>query len=85
MTNHHHHHHHHHDNDQDVGANCCNIFLSILLPPFAIGVVVGCKKEFWICLLLTCLGYLPGIIYAICIISGNCAGRPTQYVAFVSN
>jgi uncharacterized membrane protein YqaE (UPF0057 family) len=29
------------------------------------------QKEFWICLLLTCLGYLPGIIYAICIISGT--------------
>lgn len=29
----------------------------------------GCKVEFWLCLLLTFLAYLPGIIYAIYVIT----------------
>ncbi|PIA60634.1 hypothetical protein AQUCO_00300265v1 [Aquilegia coerulea] len=28
-----------------------------------------CKSEFWICLVLTILGYLPGIIYAVYVIT----------------
>ncbi|KAK2982643.1 hypothetical protein RJ640_007330 [Escallonia rubra] len=36
---------------------CCEIILAILLPPLGV--------EFFICLLLTILGYLPGIIYAL--------------------
>ncbi|KAF8105432.1 hypothetical protein N665_0157s0022 [Sinapis alba] len=41
-------------------ANCIDILLAILLPPLAAMFV-----EFWICLVLTFLGYIPGIIYAI--------------------
>ena len=29
------------------------------------GVDVSIQVEFWICLLLTILGYIPGIIYAV--------------------
>ncbi|KAK3009254.1 hypothetical protein RJ639_014120 [Escallonia herrerae] len=36
---------------------CCEIILAILLPPLGV--------EFFICLLLTILGYVPGIIYAL--------------------
>ncbi|KAK1409544.1 hypothetical protein QVD17_36070 [Tagetes erecta] len=41
------------------------IILAILLPPVGVFLRYGCGMEFWICLLLTILGYLPGIIYAI--------------------
>jgi uncharacterized membrane protein YqaE (UPF0057 family) len=27
------------------------------------------QMEFWICLLLTILGYIPGIIYALCVLA----------------
>ncbi|KAL1192504.1 hypothetical protein V5N11_031783 [Cardamine amara subsp. amara] len=45
---------------------CCEIIIAILLPPVGVCLRHGCcTVEFFICLVLTCLGYLPGIIYAI--------------------
>ncbi|CAF1861207.1 hypothetical protein Bca4012_033076 [Brassica carinata] len=45
---------------------CCEILIAILLPPVGVCLRHGCcTVEFFICLVLTCLGYLPGIIYAI--------------------
>ncbi|KAI5017067.1 hypothetical protein ZWY2020_037445 [Hordeum vulgare] len=41
------------------------ILLAILLPPVGVFLRYGIGMEFWICLLLTLLGYIPGIIYAI--------------------
>ncbi|CAJ1871121.1 unnamed protein product, partial [Sphenostylis stenocarpa] len=45
--------------------NCIDILLAILLPPLGVFLKFGCKVEFWICLLLTIFGYIPGIIYAV--------------------
>ncbi|KAG6545350.1 hypothetical protein Mapa_013199 [Marchantia paleacea] len=42
-----------------------DIILAIILPPLGVFLKYGCRLEFWICLLLTILGYIPGIIYAI--------------------
>ncbi|KAH7661129.1 Proteolipid membrane potential modulator protein [Dioscorea alata] len=39
------------------------VILAILLPPMRVFLRYGCG--FWIDLLLTLLGYIPGIIYAI--------------------
>ncbi|KAF8393012.1 hypothetical protein HHK36_021253 [Tetracentron sinense] len=45
---------------------CCEIILAILLPPLGVCFRHGCcSVEFFICLILTILGYIPGIIYAI--------------------
>ncbi|BAF16420.1 low temperature-induced protein lt101.2 [Oryza sativa Japonica Group] len=41
------------------------ILLAILLPPLGVFLRYGIGMEFWIALLLTILGYLPGIIYAV--------------------
>ncbi|KAL5220573.1 hypothetical protein ABZP36_025286 [Zizania latifolia] len=49
----------------DGTANCIDILIAIILPPLGVFLKFGCKVEFWLCLLLTFLGYLPGIIYAI--------------------
>ncbi|KAM7478559.1 hypothetical protein LguiA_026772 [Lonicera macranthoides] len=46
-------------------ANCIDILLAILLPPLGVFLKFGCQVEFWICLVLTFFGYIPGIIYAI--------------------
>ncbi|URD91382.1 hydrophobic protein [Musa troglodytarum] len=46
-------------------ATCIDILLAIILPPLGVFLKFGCKAEFWICLLLTILGYIPGIIYAV--------------------
>lgn len=44
------------------------IILSILLPPLGVFLQVGIGLHFWINILLTLLGYIPGIIHAIYII-----------------
>ncbi|KNA17495.1 hypothetical protein SOVF_079420 isoform B [Spinacia oleracea] len=49
-------------------ATFIDIILAILLPPLGVFFKYGCAVEFWICLVLTLLGYLPGIIYALWVI-----------------
>ncbi|KAL2338534.1 hypothetical protein Fmac_012980 [Flemingia macrophylla] len=45
---------------------CCEIMIAILIPPLGVCFRHGCcSVEFIICLLLTILGYIPGIIYAL--------------------
>ncbi|WP_395339185.1 YqaE/Pmp3 family membrane protein [Ningiella sp. W23] len=45
------------------------VILSILLPPLGVFLQVGLKGHFWLNILLTILGYLPGIIHAVWIIA----------------
>ncbi|NDV91605.1 YqaE/Pmp3 family membrane protein [Alteromonas sp. 345S023] len=45
------------------------IILSILLPPLGVFLQVGIGAHFWINILLTLLGYFPGLIHAIYIIA----------------
>lgn len=44
------------------------ILLSILLPPLGVFLQVGLGGHFWLNILLTILGYIPGIIHAIYVI-----------------
>ncbi len=44
------------------------ILIAILLPPLGVFLQVGIGLQFWINILLTLLGYVPGIIHAIYII-----------------
>jgi uncharacterized membrane protein YqaE (UPF0057 family) len=45
------------------------VILAILLPPLAVGLYMnGLTTEFWICLILTLLFYIPGLIYALIVI-----------------
>ncbi|MDB5969553.1 MAG: YqaE/Pmp3 family rane protein [Hydrocarboniphaga sp.] len=44
------------------------IIFSILLPPLGVFLQVGIGAQFWINILLTLLGYIPGVIHAIYII-----------------
>jgi uncharacterized membrane protein YqaE (UPF0057 family) len=44
------------------------IILAILLPPLGVFLQVGLGKHFWINILLTLLGYIPGIIHALWVI-----------------
>ncbi|MES2799332.1 MAG: YqaE/Pmp3 family membrane protein [Bacteroidota bacterium] len=47
------------------------IILAILLPPLAVGIYEGITTRFWISLLLTLLFWLPGVIYAILVVTGT--------------
>lgn len=44
------------------------ILLAILLPPLGVFLQVGIGLQFWLNILLTILGYIPGIIHAVYII-----------------
>ena len=45
------------------------IILAILLPPFGVFLQVGLGVQFWLNILLTLLGYIPGIVHAVWIIA----------------
>ncbi|GAA6145758.1 MAG: YqaE/Pmp3 family membrane protein [Thalassolituus sp.] len=45
------------------------ILLSVLLPPLGVFLQVGIGGAFWLNILLTLLGYLPGIIHAVWVIA----------------
>lgn len=44
------------------------VLLAIILPPLGVFLQVGFGVQFWINILLTLLGYIPGIIHALWII-----------------
>lgn len=45
------------------------ILFSVLLPPLGVFLQVGIGGAFWLNILLTLLGYIPGIIHAVWIIA----------------
>ena len=45
------------------------ILCAILLPPLGVFLQVGIGKDFWINIVLTLLGYIPGIVHAIWVIA----------------
>ena len=51
-----------------TGGDVIRILLAILLPPLGVFLQVGIGLHFWLNILLTLLGYIPGIIHAIWII-----------------
>ncbi|KMS98601.1 hypothetical protein BVRB_3g070440 [Beta vulgaris subsp. vulgaris] len=46
-----------------------DIILAIILPPLGVFLKFGIETEFWICVVCTFFGYLPGIIYAVYVIT----------------
>ncbi len=59
-----------HDKTPDsAGGDLLRILLAILLPPLGVVLEVGLTKHFWINVILTLLGYIPGIVHAVYIIA----------------
>lgn len=54
---------------ESLGGDIFKIILAILLPPLGVFFEVGLTLHFWINILLTLLGYIPGIIHAVYIIA----------------
>lgn len=50
------------------GFDVVRVILAILLPPLGVFLEVGLGKHFWINVLLTLLGYVPGIVHALYVI-----------------
>ncbi len=47
------------------------IILAVILPPLGVFLEVGLGKHFWINIILTLLGFIPGIIHAVYIIASR--------------
>jgi len=47
------------------------IILSILLPPLGVFLQVGIGPQFWVNIVLTLLGYVPGVVHAAYIIGSR--------------
>ncbi|MBF0572318.1 MAG: YqaE/Pmp3 family membrane protein [Desulfamplus sp.] len=45
------------------------IILAVLLPPLGVFIQAGLGKQFLINILLTVLGYLPGVVHAVWLIA----------------
>ncbi|SOH94663.1 Uncharacterized membrane protein YqaE, homolog of Blt101, UPF0057 family [Monaibacterium marinum] len=52
-------------------ADIIRVILSVLLPPLGVFFQVGFGLQFWINIVLTLLGYIPGVVHAIWIIARN--------------
>jgi uncharacterized membrane protein YqaE (UPF0057 family) len=50
-------------------ADLLRVILSVLLPPLGVFLQEGIGTQFWINVLLTLLGYIPGLVHAIWIIA----------------
>ena len=50
------------------GNDVLRILLAILLPPLGVFLQVGFGGHFWLNILLTLLGYIPGIVHALYVI-----------------
>ena len=50
------------------GKDFIRIILSVIIPPVGVFFQVGLGLHFWINILLTLLGYIPGLLHAIWII-----------------
>jgi len=48
--------------------NVLKVMLMVIMPPASVYLAVGMKKAFWINLLLTLLGYVPGLIHAVFVV-----------------
>ena len=56
-------------NGDSLAGDLFRILLSILLPPLGVFLEVGFGKHFWLNVLLTILGYVPGIVHAVWVIA----------------
>lgn len=54
-----------------TGGEILKIVLAILLPPVGVFLQVGIGGHFWLNILLTILGYIPGIVHAVWVIAKN--------------
>jgi uncharacterized membrane protein YqaE (UPF0057 family) len=50
-------------------ASFLRIVFAILLPPLGVFLTVGIGGAFWLNILLTLLGYLPGMVHAVWVIA----------------
>jgi uncharacterized membrane protein YqaE (UPF0057 family) len=53
----------------EIMTDLIRILCAILLPPLGVFLTVGIGGAFWINILLTLFGYIPGIVHAVWVIA----------------
>lgn len=56
-------------NKERIIMDLLRIILAIFIPPLGVFLQVGFGKHFWLNILLTLLGYIPGIVHAVWVIA----------------
>ena len=60
-----------------ASLSAAHVAAAILLPPLALFLVGGASRDFWIAFGLTCLGYLPGMAFALFVLLKRRSPRVT--------
>jgi uncharacterized membrane protein YqaE (UPF0057 family) len=63
-------------------VNILRVILAVIVPPLGVFLKVGFGLQFWLNILLTFLGYIPGLIHAIWIIARDKRRTPGSVDAF---
>lgn len=50
-------------------ADLIRVIFSVIIPPLGVFLQEGLGKHFWINVLLTLLGYIPGLVHAVWILA----------------
>lgn len=50
-------------------ADLIRVLLSVIIPPLGVFLQEGLGKHFWLNVLLTLFGYIPGLVHAIWILA----------------
>lgn len=53
---------------KDLLVDLIRIILSVIIPPLGVFLQVGLGKHFWFNIVLTLLGYIPGLVHAVYIV-----------------
>jgi uncharacterized membrane protein YqaE (UPF0057 family) len=53
----------------NFSVDILRIILAIILPPLGVFLQMGLTKHFWINIVLTILGYVPGLVHAVWVIA----------------
>lgn len=53
----------------ESSTDVLRVIVSVLLPPLGVFLQEGIGEQFWINVLLTLLGYVPGLVHAVWIIA----------------
>jgi uncharacterized membrane protein YqaE (UPF0057 family) len=55
--------------EDSLFGDLLKILLALLLPPLGVLIEVGFTRHFWLNILLTILGFLPGVVHAVYVIA----------------
>jgi uncharacterized membrane protein YqaE (UPF0057 family) len=57
------------EKSEEIYMDCLRVVLSLIIPPVGVFLQVGFGFHFWLNILLTLIGYIPGLVHAIWIIA----------------